>query len=231
MLNSEIHQRPVSVLCLRLIGAFALVTGIGCKPPPVVSAPASTIDAKFSVLDTPENPSDGKVIVVAQFMQNGKVIQVASDATVTCNGVVLTFNGLVLGNAERVPQVAPGGTYTFRYNRAGINTNVAITVPARPVFSAPTVAGAAILRSTNFTIHYVAGAGTSVRGDASDGSHNLNNSQQDDGTFDGLDVSGFNAGPGTLGITRTLENALPSTGFLSASSSFSINKTIAITWQ
>jgi hypothetical protein len=34
-----------------------------------------------------------------------------------------------------------------------------------------------------------------------------NNSQPDDGTHDGLDVSGFSAGPGMLSITRTLECA------------------------
>jgi len=166
-----------------------------------------------------------------QLLQNGKVVQV-TNATTSCNGVALPYNGLLFGYAERVPIVPVGGTYNFRYSRNGVNTDVSTTVPPRPVFAAPTIAGAALPRSNSFTIHYVAGTGASVRGSANDAAnHAANNSQPDDGTHDGLNVSGFTPGPGTLGITRLLESPMGGTGFLSAKRRFETNKTINITWQ
>lgn len=219
-----------SVACLFLLGVL-LAGFAGCEPQPVVNEPASNLDVIFSVLDIDETPSDGKVIVVMQLLQNGKAVQITSNASTFCNGVALPYNGLLFGYAERVPIVPVAGTYNFRYSRNGVNTDVSITVPPRPVFAAPTVAGAALPRTNSFTIHYVAGTGTSVRGDASAGTNSQNNSQPDDGTHDGLNVSGFAAGPGTLSITRLLESPIGGTGFLSAKRRFETNKTIAITWQ
>ncbi len=224
------NGKCLSVLRILLLGT--LLTGIGgCPPQPVVNEPASNLDVIFSVLDIDETPSDGKVIVVMQLLQNGKAVQITSNASASCNGVALPYNGLLFGYAERVPIVPVGGNYVFRYSRNAVNTDVSITVPPRPVFSAPTIAGAALPRSNSFTIHYVAGAGASVRGSANAGSNSANNSQPDDGTHDGLDVSAFAAGPGTLGITRLLESPMGGTGFLSAKRRFETNKTIAITWQ
>lgn len=215
-----------------LIVSTVLMTGCnGCQAPAVVDEPASNLVARFNVLDITETPSDGKVIVVLQYSLGGNTVEVASNTSTTCNGVTLTYNDLVLGYAERVPQVAVGGNYNFRHSRNGVNTDVSIPVPPRPVFATPTVAGATLARTNAFTIHYVAGTGTSVRGDASDGTNSKNNTQSDDGTHDGLDVSGFTAGPGTLSITRVLEDPLTGTGFLSASKKFETNKTINITWQ
>ena len=220
-----------SVARFLLLGVL-LAGFVGCEPQPVVNEPASNLDVIFSVLDIDETPSDGKVIVVMQLLQNGKAVQITSNASTFCNGVALPYNGLLFGYAERVPIVPVGGAYNFRYSRNGVNTDVSITVPPRPVFSAPTVAGAALARSNSFTIRYVAGTGSSVRGDASDANnHSKNNSQPDDGTHDGLDVSGFTVGAGTLSITRLLESPIGGTGFLSAKRRFETNKTIAITWQ
>lgn len=213
-----------------LLGAF-LAGCSGCQEPAVVNAPASALDVKLVVLDIAEVPSDGKVICVMQFTQNGKVVQMSSSIALSCNGVPLPWNGLVVGHADRVPIQPVGGTYMFQFSRAGVNTVASVTVPARPVFSPPTVAGATLARTSNFTIHYVPGTGTSVRGNASDGTNSRNNSQPDDGTHDGLDVSGFSAGPGTLSLTRTLEGTLAGTGFLSAKTQYDTNKQINITWQ
>ncbi len=203
----------------------------GCQSPSAVDAPASNLDVKFNVLDISEIPSDGKVIVVVQYSQGGNAVKVASNATTSCNGITLTYNDLLFGYAERVPQVAVGGNYNFRHTRTGVNTDVSVPVPPRPVFASPTVAGSTLARTNNFTIRYATGTGTSVRGDASDATNSKNNTQPDDGTHDGLDVSGFVAGPGTLSITRVLENPISGTGFLSAEKKFETNKTINITWQ
>jgi hypothetical protein len=225
-------QRGISVLNGFLVVLFAaFISGCsGCQAPPIIDAPASSLDLTVSVLDIDETPSDGKVIVVMQFFQGGKVVQLASNISLSCNGVPLTWNGLVGGHAERIPIQGVGGTYMCLFSRGGTNNSATVTVPPRPVFSAPTIAGALLSRTSNFTIHYVAGTGTSVRGNASDASTSTNNSQPDDGTHDGLDVSGFAPGPGTLSITRTLEGVLSGTGFLSAKSHYDTNKQATITW-
>lgn len=231
-MNSE-HMRHTKAVALTLVTAalcVSLAGCSGCQPPSTVDAPASALEVKVSVLDIAEVPSDGKVIVVMQFFQGGSVVELASSITLRCNGIPLPWNGLVAGHAERIPIQPVGGTYTCTFTR-GLTTNtVAVTVPARPVFSAPTVAGATLARSGSFTIRYVPGTGTSVRGSASDASNSANNSQPDDGTHDGLDVSAFSAGPGTLSITRTLEWAVTGTGFGAASVKYDTNKQIAITW-
>lgn len=89
----------------------------GCQPPATVDEPASNLDVNFAVLDITETPSDGKVIAVMQLLKNGTVVQFGSNASATCNGVALTYNALTTGYAERVPLLAVGGTYNFRYSR------------------------------------------------------------------------------------------------------------------
>ena len=225
----EIFYAGFVVLTLTI--SFLWAGCSGCQSPVTVSAPASNLDVNFSISDITEAPSDGKVIVVMQFLQSGNVVQLASDATTSCNGVALTYNGLLFGNAARVPLVPGGGVYAFSYSRSAVITNVSITVPPRPVFSSPTVNGATITRTNSLTIHYVSGTGTAVFGGASDGTHNLNNSQPDNGTFVGLDVSGFNTGAGSLSIQRELQNPITGTGFHSATEKFYITKEAAVTWQ
>lgn len=219
-----------------VMGMMVIMLGIcgagctGCQAPATVDAPASAVNLKISVLDIAEMPSDGKVIVVMQFFQNGTVVEMAPNITLSCNGTPLTWNGLLGGHAERVPIQAVGGTYACTFSRGGVNTTATVTVPPRPVFVLPTISGALLARTGSFTIHYVAGSGISVRGNASDATNSKNDSQPDDGTHDGLDVSGFVAGPGMLSITRTLEGILSGTGFLSAASHYETNKQVAITW-
>jgi hypothetical protein len=219
-----------------IVGVMVIVLGMcvagctGCQAPTTVDAPASAVEVKISVLDVAEVPSDGKVIVVMQFFQNGSVVEMSSNITLSCNGIPLSWNGLLGGHAERIPIQPVGGTYACRFSRGGVNTSANVTVPPRPVFALPTVAGALLTRTSSFTIHYVAGGGSSVRGNASDATNSKNDSQADDGTHDGLDVSGFAAGPGMLSITRTLEGILSGTGFLSARTHYDTNKQITITW-
>jgi hypothetical protein len=215
------------IFFIGIVGAFLVLNA--CKPADTVDKPASELDVKAHVVDTEENPSDGKVAVVMQFFFDGKYVKLAGNAAMTCNGVTLTDNGL--GYAARVPQQPVGGTYTFQHSRGGVNTTAAVTVPARPVFSPPTVQGATITRTANFTIFYVPDNGKAVRGRASDGTNSVNNSQDDDGTHEGLDVSGFNAGPGSLGLTREYEDPIGGTGFHSAERNYSSGKSIDITWQ
>jgi hypothetical protein len=215
-----------------IAGSMATVVCLilaGC--PSTVDGPASAFSARVVVLDVVDPPAqDGKVVVVMQFSQNGTAVELASSIVVTCNGVPLTQNDLVGGRAERIPIQPVGGRYSFVFSREGVNTTANVTVPARPVFMPPTIAGAALARSSSFTIRYVAGGGTSVYGDASDATKSENNSQADDGTHDGLDVSGFTHGPGRLSVKRILERVLTGTGFASAATRYETTKKIAITW-
>jgi hypothetical protein len=221
----------MAMKCLVVLLSVWLTGCSGCQSPPVVDLPAASLDLRVAVLDVEEMPSDGKVIVVMQFTQNGSTVEMASNVALSCNGVPLVWNGLLSGHAARVPIQAIGMTYTCSFTRGATTNTAVVTVPPRPVFVSPTIAGAVLVRTSNFTIHYVAGTGTSVRGDASDGTNSQNNSQPDDGTFDNLDVSAFNVGAGTLSITRTLEDVLPGTGFQSAKTLYDSGKRINITWN
>jgi hypothetical protein len=229
MINKQFTQqfRHGIILILGIMGVFFLLTA--CNPPETVDKPASDLDVKAHVIDIEENPSDGKVAVVMQFFFDGKYVKLAGNAVMTCNGETLTDDGL--GYAARVPQQPVGGTYTFQHSRGGVNTTAVVTVPARPVFSPPTVEGATITRTNNLTVFYIPDNGKSVRGRAGDGTNSTDNSQDDDGTHEGLDVSGFNAGSGTLGLTREYEDPINATGFHSAERNYTTSKRVNVTWQ
>lgn len=216
----------------RLSGWLILVLWLlaACNnPPPVVDLPAADLDVKVTIIDTDATPSDNKAPIVVQFFNGGNFVQLGNNAAVSCNGVALTWNGL--GYAERVPLVAPGGLYRCTHGRSGVNTNVDITVPARPVFVAPTQ-GATVNRSGSLTITYVPGSGAGMRASAGDGSTGLGgNLQADNGTFSGFDVSSLQAGPGTLGLTREFTVTPGGTGFHSAEIKYSSGADIDITWQ
>lgn len=210
------------------IGLAALM--LSCNPPATVDQAAANLDVKLTVIDTGPSSSDGKVAVVAQFFLNGPMVQFGSNVTVTCNGVPLTYNGL--GYAERVPVASTGGTYTLVYTRNGSPTSMSLAVPVRPVVLTPT-AGATVTRSNNLTITYTADGGAGIRASAGDGSTGLGgNTQPDNGTFTGFNVTALHAGAGTLGVSRDLTHSLTGTGFKSAQTSLSISSPdVKVTWN
>jgi hypothetical protein len=216
-----------ALLPLLLVGGIVFLNA--CKEPATVDKPASELSVKLTVIDTDESPSDGKVPVVMQFFFQGEYVKLSSNAAITCNGVTLTDHGL--GYAERVPIAPVGGAYVFQHSRSGVNTTVGVAVPARPVFVSPT-AGSSVARSTNLSISYVAGNGSGIRASAGDGSTGLGkNLQPDNGIYTGFDVSSLNAGPGTIGITREVENLHSGgAGFSSVESAYSSGSDINITW-
>ncbi len=232
MQRRKMINRVLPKTVLFLAGAvFSLIFLFfsACNPPDTVDKPAAELDVKIHVLDTEENPSDGKLPVVMQFFFGGKYVKLTGNAAISCNGTPLQEQGL--GYMGRVPLEPAGGTYTFQHSRGGVNTTVTVTVPPRPVFTPPTIEGATIPRTNNLAIHYLAGTGKSVRGRASDETNSTDNSQDDDGIHEGLDVSGFNAGAGTLSLTREFEDPISGSGFHSVENKYSSNKRINITWQ
>jgi hypothetical protein len=202
------------------VASGLLLTLPSCHPPEVVDLPASALDVTISVIDGTPTPTDGKVIVAAQFSSAGKVVQLGSAATVTCNGVPLVWNGLLGAHAQRVPLVAVGGAYTVSHVRAGVTTTTTLVVPARPVILSPAT-GATVTRSASLTITYAPGSGTNIRGSAGDGATGLSGNQQpDNGTYTGLDVTSLKVGAGTVGLTRELTATLTGSGYHSAKTSY-----------
>lgn len=217
-----------------LAGSIFLLSGIlllgGCKPTPVLDLTGPNLDVKISVLDFEPSPDDGKVPVIVQFFSEGKFIQLAPGATVTCNGITMPWAGLWY--AERIPLVAAGGTYTVRHTRAGIATNVSVNVPARPVITSP-AAGATVTRTSNLTINYVAGSGSAtVKGSAGQGQDKSasGNAQPDDGSYEGLNVSSFGVGAGTVSISRERKTNPPS-GFKSVEVTYSVGNRRNVIWN
>ena len=201
----------------------------GCNPPVTVDKPANELTVKISVADTTENPSDQKVPVFMQFFVGGSYVKLASTATLKCNGVTLNDQG-VLGYAERVPMQQAGGTYSFVHSRAGVNTTVNVTIPARPVITSP-AAGSSVPRTNNLTINYAAANAASVYGSASDSSTGKTGTHQpDNGTYTGLNVTDLNAGAGKVGIIREIETTHSGTGFLAAESKYNSGNHVSINW-
>jgi len=208
-----------------------LLLGSTCNPPPVVNRPSGDLDAKFIVIDTTANPTTGDLVAAVQFSLNGKIAQLSSSSSVTCNGVNLKWNGLIGSHAERVALQPVGGAYVFQHTRSGVIRTVSLTVPPRPAFSSPTVNGATLTRSSGFEIHYSPGGGASIRGRARDAaSGSVEDTQSDDGTL-ALNVSGLSSGAGSLVLVRKLESTLPPAGFNSARSEYSTGSEIDLTWQ
>jgi len=198
-----------------------------CNPPPTVDLAAVDLDVTITVIDTERNPSDHKVPIVVQFFSHGKFVQLATSASVRCNGVVLAWNGL--GYAERVPQVAPGGSYNCSHMRSGVTATASLVVPPRPVLLSP--APGPVTRSSALALAYAPGGGIGVRGSAGDGSTGLGGGlQPDNGAYSGFNVSALHAGPGSLGLTRELTMTLLATGFKSVTVKYSTGSDISVTW-
>jgi hypothetical protein len=224
---------PYRWIVLPFLGAGVLLA-LGCTPAPVVNVSPSALDARITVVDHEPNPSDGKVVITVQFFSNGQFVQPAG-AVVTANGTSLPFNGGI-GYVDRVPMVAAGGTYTIVHAAGGTSTTIAaVTAPQRPVITTPS-AGAVLSRgSTN--IAYVAGTGTHVSGQARGtraGSGSVSataNDQPDDGSYGPITTTVFDAGAGTLSLTRVLVSSPAGSGFNSVQVTYNVGNRVAVTWQ
>lgn len=222
-------------LLLRAGGIFLallLLFNGSCPPPAVVDEPASNLTVKITVIDIDPTPADSEVAMIVQFFSGGRYVQLASNATVSCNGVNLPLGGL--GYSERVPLVAPGGMYRFVHSRNGVNTQVNVTVPPRPVVTSPT-AGATVPISNNMTITYVADGGTGMSAGAGDGSTGISSGSAvppDNGTFTGFNVSALHPGPGSVSITREFVFSVPGTGFSAAEVTYRCTSaSVNVTWS
>lgn len=230
-------MRPFAVRVIRFSLFLGLFAGLlscnpsSCNPVTPANTSPGALDVKIDFVDEPTT-SDGKNLVAIQFLSGGSVVQFGNGETVSCNGVMLTYNGLVFAYAGRVPIQPVGGAYTFVYTRSGVNTTVALSVPPRPVFTSP-ASGATVARSNSLTIQYVAGMGTGVDAGASDGSTGIQRNvyEPDNGTYTGLDVSSLHVGTGTLSLTRKFDNMPSGTGFHSVQTTYRSVGNIAVVWS
>ncbi len=215
---------------LGLLAVMSSCNSSSCNPITPPDTSPGNLDVKIDVLDEPST-SDGKNVVVMQFLSGGRAVQFTGGETVSCNGVTLTYNALFFGYAGRVPIQPVGGAYTFVYTRSGTNTTVGLSVPQRPVFTSPT-SGATVTRTNSLTIQYLPGTGTGVDAGASDGSTGIQRNvfEPDNGTYTGLDVSSLRAGPGSLSLTRKFETAPAGTGFRSVQTTYRSVANISIVW-
>ena len=210
----------------------ALAAGIGasctCTPPETVDEPATALVVKVSFIDVDETPSDGKQPVVVQFFRQGKFVQLAGNASITCNNVPLRWNGL--GYAERVPLVPPGGMYTVSHVRTGMIARMTIAVPPRPAITTP-APGSIATRSTSFSILYPPGGGTSVRPGVSGPGGSLTGPAQPDNGTATVDASGVGAGEGSVSLARDLSGTVAGTGFADATFVYTIGHRQRVVWQ
>jgi len=139
-----------------------------------------------------------------------------------------TWNGL--GYAERVPIVPAGGNLTIVHLREGVTTQLAIVVPMRPVVTSP--ASGASLPRTSVELRYVAATSAGVRPAGSDGATSVSGSEQPDTGSAMLDVSTLHAGAGTLDLSRRVVTTPASTGFASATATYTISSPpTPVVWQ
>lgn len=204
----------------------------GCEPAPIVDVAAADLDVRVSLLDLEEAPSDGTVLATMQFFQGADDVELSSGTSITCNGVPLPYNGLIFAHAGRVPLVAEGDSYEFLHSRAGVDTTLLLTVPARPALVAPTDEGATVAITSDLTIAYTPGAAAAVRGSAGDAATGIAGDEQpDDGSYEGFDVSDLVAGAGSIGITRIFRDTPSGTGFASAETTYESGASVDVTWQ
>lgn len=213
--------------------AFLMILLIGlngCQPIRTVDLPGSELDVKVTVVDTDQNPADLKVPIFVQFFSGGKYVKLASNATVTCDGINLTYRGL-LGYGERVPMQPTGGagSYNIAHHRNGITTPASVSVPARPHVTQP-APHASVPRTTSLTINYVPSTGSGVMATASPPGK-TGNVQPDTGTYTGFDVSNMTAGAGTIGILREYTGTILFSGFRTAEKKYTIGGHINIVWE
>jgi hypothetical protein len=210
--------------------ALALAALSTCKPTPTVDALAGDLAVGIHVIDTDAHPSDGKVPIFVQFFRAGTFVQLAGNATVTCNNVTMTWNGL--GYAERVPAVPIGSTYACVHRRNNVSSTATLTVPPRPTFITPGN-GSTVPRSTNLTIGYVADGGVGMRATAGDGASaqgGAHEPQPDNGTFTDLDTTGMRAGPGSVSLVRELSLSGVGPAFQSVTVTYRSGAQIQVTW-
>jgi hypothetical protein len=199
----------------------------GCVATRISSNPPEELEVKATFVDT-ESPSDGKQAVAVQFFEKGTLLDLRSGATIRVNGVELPRTAL--GYVGRVPQLASGGTYAIEHSLDEEKVSMTVTVPARPVITAP-LAGAQLVRRAAQLVEFAPGGGSNVQANATGPAGSQSVTGQPDSGMIQLDTSAVGVGAGTISIVREMTGKVSGTGFKDASFSYSIGKTHPVVWQ
>jgi hypothetical protein len=212
--------------CIMLLQFALQACGANYVSPP--NPDPSTMEVRLDVSDV---ASQSDVLAMIQFLQNGNIIRFQSGEVVECNGAALSFEANLF-YVGRTPRTPPGGKFNCTYTRSGGSHALSVSVPPRPVITSP-VAGSTVMRSSNLTITYAAGGGTSADAGGShpNGSMSRNQPQPDNGSYTGFDASGFAPGLGTISLTRIAEGAAVGTPFQAARFTYRTSAQIPVTWQ
>jgi hypothetical protein len=213
-------------MTVAMMTAAAALTA-GCVATRISSNPPEELEVKATFVDT-ESPSDGKQAVAVQFFEKGTLLDLRSGATIRVNGVELPRTAL--GYVGRVPQLASGGTYAIEHSLDEEKVSMTVTVPARPVITAP-LAGAQLVRRAAQLVEFAPGGGSNVQASATGPAGSQSVTGQPDSGMIQLDTSAVGVGAGTISIVREMTGKVSGTGFKDASFSYSIGKTHPVVWQ
>ncbi len=232
----QFHKRSRALASFITIFLLLLGVSVACSSntaPPVVDSPAADLDLKVSISDiyTPAST----VLCGVQFFQDGHLVQLGGNASISCEGSFLTLTPGIYAYMAQVPRRPSGATYSIGYwHSSGLR---AAEIPSRdqPVILAPSP-HSVVTRSAGFSISYTPAASAGVRGNVSDASQARGGTpdlQADNGTYTGIDTRPLNAGPGSVSITREYDGqAANPGGFKSVTYTYYISSAeVDVVWQ
>jgi hypothetical protein len=220
------------------------------KTPRVVDVAASKLDLTASIYDRNplttifEQPDAWRCEV--KFFMGDRLVRLASNAKVTCNGVPLSWSGLPdYQYSVEVPGVLdlpPGTTVAIVHSRKGVDTQANVTVPQHLVITSP-AEGAKISRDISFTINYEIKPGDDIAYGVTPWAcwwtpgHPLPalpiwGSEQPDNGVAVMSAKGFGTGPGFINIARRYTMTPSASGFSSERTTFTrYSGDVNVTWQ
>lgn len=207
-------------------------------------APASglspaQLDLSLTLIDDPQqgNPS------VSMTFHHGSEEVSFLDGGVTCNGVELYVDSDRKQYSGALPRVPAGAAYHCSYNLITIDflgrthnegERAAIDVIARepPVILTPR-AGDKLPRVRPLTVTYAAASSAGVQVVAYGPFNAIGATpgvRADTGTYDGIDVSSFYEGSGSVVVRRTYGEIPTGTGFQSVQMTYNVFASVYVAW-
>jgi hypothetical protein len=191
----------------------------------------SGMDVEVSIV-SPEYERTSTVLM--KFSRDGQPVELPPRTRVSCQGIRLErspdgYTALLRTSLRRNPE--------YCCDFVGVERDVAalcIPAPERPQFSWPLEADS-VPRRDDLVVRYYASTGTRVRVSTTSGAGEARREdtfppRPDDGDYP-LDAAGLAPGPGTITLTRELEQPLPSVEFRSVQAKVSTSLTVHVAWK
>jgi hypothetical protein len=215
------------IAMLMLLGAWVGCTDTENGGVMSSSAPASQLSVELTIDDSDPTPADAMVPVTLKVFHGQDYVRLSS-ATVTVDDVVVPYSKT--GYVARIPQVASGGTITFKMVESGTTTQFTYVVPQRPVILMP-MTNEIVPRTASVPIMYVSATGQDVRALAADTINTKIGSEQSDTGMTTVDATALQPGAGSIRVARRYVTT-PHTGFESATLTYTITSApTVVSWQ